>query len=909
MIKATQPSFDRTCNPPKRQPSQYEQIFQNKTSLSESDRTLLSLPLASNHSLAEVESAVRSAVRLSAEDFALLTAENSPLRSALQLGNPPIAPELCLSTLSALYRWTTLASTMHWSISDLLRLQAISGIDPWADPDATLCFLDAAEQVRSSPFTISDLDILLRHVTNPEFDQKLEEDAIALFQKLTKQLPQNLSSESGETLNKILAILLSQGQPSGLNEQVTQIANILNGKGICIANRDSQEYNSTDGVALANGTTLKVSEVQSYLQPIAPVIGSPLEEIVAQLVETDKPHSTPGEARIAIIINDLAIALFCQPFLLNELTSTFRLSQMAVKTLLERLPVSYPSSSKAIPALVFFVHELRSIDLQNSQSLPQELLSPYVQLVKGAWLIQQFRWTDQELALGADVVQHPLNLLPLQGFVATPQSSQALFQGWGNLCDLKRLQERFAARGLSFWTAHTAASQADSMANGWGAIARYLEASEEDAKTLLAPELLAIQQPAQDALPKVWLRFLDALELVQYLGVAAENLKGWVADALTSEVSDEIRLTAAAKRGGVEWQKVASSLRNQLRLQQRAALVAYVAGQKYLEDPMNSDALSHRLLVDVEMGTEQKVSRIDLAIASVQTFVQRALLGYEQYDQDGQNLQVAFDASFETRWEWMKSYRTWRTNRELFLFPENWLLPETRDDQSPFFVEFAQALSQRDLTDESVEDAFIAYLQKLDEVARMEIMGTCIEVPEESSDSNQSKENSGETERRILHIVARTQGIPHQYYHCTWALDTQHFSTWNRLDLDIDGDWAVPVILNGRLNLYWIKHTKQLESMKDVLGMNPLRPFPLSPHYPIYQDQYTLSWSTRKRRGWTPKRTADHYIARPFFPFAPAHFAVRIDGTAENEDQRILIGGVGLNHRFGQGVVQPTSKR
>ncbi|MGI0486557.1 neuraminidase-like domain-containing protein [Pantanalinema rosaneae CENA516] len=870
----TQATYDRTSNPAQLIASQYDQIFQDKTRLSEDDRRLLAIPLTA--SFADVKVAVWSALGLSAEDLALLINETTQLN---------------LNTLSKLYRWATLSKAVHWSIKDLLRLQTMSGLDdPWINPEATQHFLDAVEQVRSSNFNLHDLDILLCHQTNPEFEQKLEKDAIALFENLTKRLTENAPCESREEKIIVLARLLAQATPTdnGVQSQLadhiphaTRIIEILEGTGVCMLSPDQEGYLEAHGVELtpdhsnSEPTRLTVAEVGVCLQGIANVLTYNPETLTAQLVGFGTPESAPGSQRSTLILTP-AIVLLTQSLLVNAFAQAFHLPQGTVKQLLDKLPTALELNLKAIPVLVDFIAPLRSgLNLQHPKDLRQNRIWPlYVQFVKGAWLLRTFGWTDQALATTG--MQHPFNLLTLSRLPyqtthsasSSVEQRQTLFLSWCNLCDLKRLQERFAARGLSFWVAHTVASQADSMADSWGEIARYFEVSEEDGKMLLDPELLDIQQSAQNALPKVWLCFLDALELVQYLGVAAKNLKPWLANSLTTEVSNDIRLIATAKRGGAEWQKVAPALRNQLRLQQRDALVSYVLGRDYAEDLTNSDALNHHLLVDVEMGTEQKVSRIDLAIASVQTFVQRVLLGYEQ------DTAATFDPSFETRWEWIKSYQTWRANRELFLYPENWLIPETRDDQSPFFVEFNQALSQRDLTDESVEDAFIAYLQKLDEVARMEIMGTCIEQLESE---------------KVLHIVARTQGIPHQYYHRTWSLDTQHFSSWARLDLDIDGDWVVPIVLNGRLNLYWIKHTKQLESMKDVLGMNPSRPFPLLPHYPIYQDQYTLSWSTRQRRGWTPKRTADHYIARPFFPLAPTHFAVRVDDAT-----RIRIGGVTL---------------
>jgi hypothetical protein len=35
------------------------------------------------------------------------------------------------------------------------------------------------------------------------------------------------------------------------------------------------------------------------------------------------------------------------------------------------------------------------------------------------------------------------------------------------------------------------------------------------------------------------------------------------------------------------------------------------------------------------------------------------------------------------QWTWMKNYRVWEANRKVFLYPENWIKPNLRDDKSP----------------------------------------------------------------------------------------------------------------------------------------------------------------------------------------------------------------------------------
>ena len=104
----------------------------------------------------------------------------------------------------------------------------------------------------------------------------------------------------------------------------------------------------------------------------------------------------------------------------------------------------------------------------------------------------------------------------------------------------------------------------------------------------------------------------------------------------------------------------------------------------------------------------------------------------------------------------MKNYRVWEANRKVFLYPENWIEPELRDDKTPFFKELESELLQSDLTAGDGRDAFLHYLEKLDQVARLEIVGMYHEV-EIRHDGNMAVD--------ILHVFGRTPGTPHVYYY------------------------------------------------------------------------------------------------------------------------------------------------
>src|SRR5215469_8049115 len=104
-------------------------------------------------------------------------------------------------------------------------------------------------------------------------------------------------------------------------------------------------------------------------------------------------------------------------------------------------------------------------------------------------------------------------------------------------------------------------------------------------------------------------------------------------------------------------------------------------------DLADSTALYNIFLIDVEMSSCQMTSRIKQAIGSVQLFVQRCFLQLEP--------EVTLTPDDAKHWDWMKSYVIWEANCQVFLYPENWLLPELRDDKTPFFLDLENQLHQQ----------------------------------------------------------------------------------------------------------------------------------------------------------------------------------------------------------------------
>ncbi|MFD7712867.1 neuraminidase-like domain-containing protein [Streptomyces sp. NPDC059786] len=196
----------------------------------------------------------------------------------------------------------------------------------------------------------------------------------------------------------------------------------------------------------------------------------------------------------------------------------------------------------------------------------------------------------------------------------------------------------------------------------------------------------------------------------------------------------------------------------------------------------HQEQLYEYFLIDPGMEPVVQTSRIRLAIGSLQLFIQRCLLNLEA----GVPPAALINAE---HWEWMKRYRVWEANRKIFLFPENWLEPEFRDDKTHLFGELEGALLQGDVSGDLVEDAFLTYLRKLEELARLDIVAMHLE-------------DKADPAQNTVHVVGRTHAEPHKYFYRRYA--HQMWTPWEPVTAEIEGDHLAPVVWRDRLYLFWV---------------------------------------------------------------------------------------------------------
>jgi len=109
-------------------------------------------------------------------------------------------------------------------------------------------------------------------------------------------------------------------------------------------------------------------------------------------------------------------------------------------------------------------------------------------------------------------------------------------------------------------------------------------------------------------------------------------------------------------------------------------------------------------------------------------------------------------------------------------------------DKTPFFEDLENQLMQSEVTLATAEAAYLRYLEKLDQVARLEIVGMY------------RQRSAADAGVDVLHVFGRTYNQPHIYFHR--ALDNEVWSPWTKVDLDIQGNHLIPVVHNRRLHVF-----------------------------------------------------------------------------------------------------------
>jgi peptidoglycan hydrolase-like protein with peptidoglycan-binding domain len=714
---------------------------------------------------------ILASLSISAKDLAAIT--------ALDIADDALS----LANLSEIYRLALLSKATTLSIADVLRLREISGLQPFdaGNPVAAQAFIQLSAELGRSGFSLDELDYILRARSVPgssvaPLDQTVALTLDDIYNGLLRT--PDPTSQPNDPVGTLTRAALSK-LPDFTDDLVNEAMAVVDG--------------SSTATAAAQDAFIDAN-FASFIDPTdakAQLVGPPA--LIAQAparfsyVLFALQTSAVLAARRNLIKQKLSIALklplpIADRLLRTAIKSTITPGMFAMDDFLALAAITKTDPKQPLTA---------------AQCAGQ--ITTYDLLAKVSTVVVKFRANAAQVgwltAYGPAVGWLDFNALP-----TSPQpGAAALFAAWKRTADLFALSGSlpggsalldllFAmARDPSMTEPQLLAALADR--TGW---------LLDDLQTLVGPQALNLAFPAAYLDERGFALLKAAVAPLLRMKVSASMAIAWTKPDLVAGDAQAMIQTVKAKYDDATWNAIAKPLRDVLREMQRAALVDY---RLVRPDPSLNQAWTTTnemfdwFLIDVEMTPAMVTSRIKQAISSTQLFVQRIRLNLE--------IGIVADETADDIWKqwlWMKNYRVWEANREVFLWAERWADPALRDGKTPEFLQLENEILKNQLTDSLATDSIIHYLEALDQIARLEICGMCHQI-ELDDNENVSKD--------VMHVFGRTYGGKAQvYYYRTWDAISGFWSPWLKVNLDIDTQHLVPVIYEGRLFLFWSIFTK-----------------------------------------------------------------------------------------------------
>lgn len=331
-----------------------------------------------------------------------------------------------------------------------------------------------------------------------------------------------------------------------------------------------------------------------------------------------------------------------------------------------------------------------------------------------------------------------------------------------------------------------------------------------------AADMLGMSTGRQFRDPVNLKRLLDLLTELRLLGATPAQAAAMTAQSPDDEAAGIARGLLRNRYGAAEWRELIKPIADTLRERRRDALVAYLIADAARE-LSSADEVYERYFIDVQTGSCLRSTRVLQATAAVQLFVQQVLL----------NLFAGAGLSADKRaqWEWMHSYRIWEANRKVFLFPENWLLPELRDDRTAAFRHLENALTEQEPSLEAADDALLAYLEELGELAQITVIAMYLDHSTSAA--------------RTLHVIGRTPNEPYRYFSrsCTgFGREQMSWSGWEGLELENATDYIMPFVFQGDLHIAWPTFRKSTDE-----------------HGPR-RWEVQIAWVRQSAKGWSKRK-------------------------------------------------------
>lgn len=269
----------------------------------------------------------------------------------------------------------------------------------------------------------------------------------------------------------------------------------------------------------------------------------------------------------------------------------------------------------------------------------------------------------------------------------------------------------------------------------------------------------------------------------------------------------------------------------------RDALVAYYLGEVVPNDAtLNSLGLTGKLktendlyeflLLDTQVTQAVETSPVASAIASLQQYINGALLGMEPGYND-----CRFNDKVVAEWRDQRAqYPIWAANQQLAWYPSLYIDPSLRMKKSSYFQQLENDINQNRITLDTTQEAVQAYLASFEEVANLTIINGYIDSTDFTTGTyffigKSRAENAyywRSVDMNARSYVSRTSG-PKKDNPQPGA-----WSDWKRANLPIS-DSAIehtirPVYFNNRLFVTWVERVDNVELVNDASTDDPAMP-------------------------------------------------------------------------------------
>lgn len=867
--------------------SLYNQLFQNR---------MITNPVNTDFSLTSVEA---GSLSITPDHMSVIGAT-----TGLELGDISLLVgatdgKLSLDNLSFFYRSGLLAQALSISVTEELILRDIIDIDPFSNPGSTASFLQRFRTLTSSGFSVEEINYVLRH-QDDAYNSFIptESQVAAALAPLQSSLLQirTVTTALADPQGVLLTKWLTDPLLNWNSALVTKLMDILNTSDDATY---QQKIDNNDNFLLNLRVNYFASSFSADLGAL-PVITFP-DSLVSQvsydndnkrlvllgclsLADQTALLGLSGDAAYQEAVNSLYAAsaqtdssaghiffstvasisvlraiswgnvadrfayflniispvyrqLQQQNAIVAQISNTFKMDKAVASALLGSLPGIYLDYTDDL-----FVNKTSVLSATNYPSQ----FTDYLRLSKICFLVNKLKLSADDLqwqiahagdVQALDYINLPLS--PVNGPVTT-------FGSFETLIGILKFEQHYPEIilddavlppiALSVYDIFDDAIGGKPIGvietdlvklTGWD--------SGDLQKLVETPNYLNIQFPDDFKSAGMLMALYQCFKTLIKLNIHADDAVAWCKPSLSNE--DAVKIVETLKSGcpDADWLTVTQPLQDNLRQMRRDALIAWLLANPGTQ-PWKTDAdLYDYFLLDVEMCSCLQTSRIVQATNSVQSFVQRCMLSLES--------NVVVDSSVDadwTQWEWMKYFRLWQANYKVFLYPENWIEPDLLPVKSSFFSDLESDLQQNEATEQNVEDAFMAYLEKLDGVAKLEVKNMWYDDP-----------------TGTLYVFARTYGGDPKTYYFRKLVEDRQWTPWEKVDLDINSDQIVPVVYNSRLYLFWAIFTEQSDAPQSV-------PIPsagqtsFAIQQPVKYWQIQIAYSEYKNGKWSPKKISNN---------------------------------------------------